>query len=233
MPGSIAGWAEPSARSPGERPSRWNTGLGLNRDAGVDQHGGQGRETQRRAHILSRAAHEFRTRVEADGHVGAGRARGVHQARIALAQFVGAGQQPQRRGGVGRAAANAGGHGQPLGQAERAKGKPRNPCGKLAGGAEHEIVRPRARRLRRGADDFERERGARLQRQRVAGAGESDEALQFVIAVDRAASQHMQREVDFGRGAGGQHDHRNRRSPRRAPAQIKHAPPDWRATTCG
>ena len=126
----------------------------------------------------------LRTRIEADRHVGAGRARGVHQARIVFAEPVGAGQQPQRRGGVGRSAANAGGDRQQLGQAERAEGKTRNARGKLAGGAEHEVVRPSARRLRRGADDFERERGGGRERQRVAGAGEGDEAFQFVIAVD-------------------------------------------------
>ncbi len=42
MPGSTAGWAEPSARSPGERPSRWNTGLVSTATPGLISTAGRG-----------------------------------------------------------------------------------------------------------------------------------------------------------------------------------------------
>ena len=82
--------------------------LGRQRDAGIDQHRRQRRQRERRGEHFADAAHQPRARIEADRHVGAGRAGRLVEARIVGRKTVRPRQQPQRRGRIGRAAAEPG-----------------------------------------------------------------------------------------------------------------------------
>ena len=90
-----------------ERPA--NTSRVESGTARIDQHRRKLRQFDRRREPLADAAHDARPRIETDRHIGADRQGGCREARIAGRQIVRARQQPQRRGSVGGAAAEAAG----------------------------------------------------------------------------------------------------------------------------
>ena len=132
---------------------------GRHRHARIDQHGRQFRQLERLGQDLADAAHHARARIEADRHVGAGRARGRDQPRVVERKTVLAREQAQRRGRIGRAAAEAGRDRQAASSSrEAAEPQAFDPLGECARGLEHEIVGRRARRLGGRSGDVERER---------------------------------------------------------------------------
>ena len=116
------------------------------------------------------------------------RARPAADARIVERQAVGARQQPQRRGRVGRAAAEPGRDRQPLVERESARAADPATCARSARAALSTRLSsagpaaPRSGRRRRG-----RARAPGVERQRVADVGERDQAFELVIAVGAAA----------------------------------------------
>jgi len=78
-----------------------------------------------------------------------------------------------------------------------AEPQPRRAVDKFARRAQHQIVSDSTRRVGGRAVDGQRQRGGGLEEQPVAAAGERDEAVEFVPAVE-AASENMQRQVDLG-----------------------------------
>ena len=108
---------------------------------GLTNTAGKRRQIKRRGKFLADAAHQPRPRIEADRHVGAGGARRLVEARIGGRESVGARQEPQRRGGVRRAAAKPSGNRQFLVEMEGARGEAGNARSQRARGLEHQIVR--------------------------------------------------------------------------------------------
>ena len=118
--------------------------LGRKRDAGIDQHALERRQREGTEQDFADAAHQPCTRFETDRHVGAGGASRRIKQRIVRREIVGPRQQPQRRGRVGRSAAEACRHRQPFFEIEGASADGRQPVGERAGRLEHEIVGARA-----------------------------------------------------------------------------------------
>ena len=195
---------------------------GGKRDARIDQHRRELRYLQRLRQHLADAAHQPRARIEADRHVGAGAPRRLEQPRIVRLQPVGAREQPQRRGGVRRAAADPRRDRQALGQRETAEREARHLLGQRARGLEHEIVVGRSRGRGGRAAHRQRQRAAGHQGQTiaetVAAVREHDEAREPVIAVG-AAAEHGERQIDLGRRGFGELD------ARRPAARRKSYPP--------
>ena len=81
--------------------------LGRDGNARVDHHAGHVRQAQRQQGLAD-AGHDAGARGEADRHVGAGQLRDLDAALDRRAQAVELRQQPQRRCGIGRTAADAG-----------------------------------------------------------------------------------------------------------------------------
>ncbi len=156
-------------------------------DAGIGEHGGQRRQTQRGAEPLAEAGHRRARGIEADRNVGADRCGGVEQARIVGREAVGCGERAQRRGRVARAAAEARGDRQDFQQMEAPEPEPRNALGERARRAQNEIVvgRPGGRGGR--PVDRQAQRVRRLERKPIAAAGEGDDAVELVPAVGRGA----------------------------------------------
>ena len=171
--------------------------LGRHRDAGIDQHRGQFRQSERVGQDLADAAHHARLRIEADRHVGAGRRAPLRARARRRAKDRSPRQQPQRGRRVGRAAAKSRRDRQLLFELEAAEPQSVDALGKRARRLEHEIVAARARRVRGRAAHVECERVAGSKRQPVADIGERHEAFELMIAV-RPAAEHMQREIDLG-----------------------------------
>ena len=142
-----------------------------------------GRRKARTQHLPG-PGHHAGARSKADRHVGAGVPRRRQDRRIVEREAVEAGEEPQRRGGVGRAAAEAGRDRQALRQMEGAGAQARDAPRERAGRLEHEVVGLGAGGVRGRAGDGQAQR-ARLKAQVVAGAGEGDEAFERVIAVRR------------------------------------------------
>ena len=143
-------------------------------------------------------AHDPRARIEADRHIGAGRARRRVEVRIVARQAVRLGDEPQRRRRVGRTAAQPGRDRQSLVETKGAEDDRRATLGKRARRLEHEIVVAltclrRARPVHR-----QPELAAARKAQSVAEVGERHQAFDLVIAVV-AAAQHPQRQIDLGR----------------------------------
>ena len=201
----ISGCGAAPVVSPGRQAEAGEDAARLHRRAGIDQHGGERRQAERRADRLAPAEHVARARGEADGHVGAGGAGGLQQARIVGGKAIGAGQQAQRRGGVRGAAAYAGGDRQIFGELERPEAQAGDALGEAMGGAQHQILGHCAGGGGGRAIDGERERLARREAQRIASAGEGDEALELVIAVG-AAAENMKGQIDLGGGARREHE---------------------------
>ena len=86
---------------PGFRPSIANTSPVGDRDAWVDQHGSRRWHRQRCGKQFPDAAHPPSAGVDADRHVGTDQARHLSQAGIAERDAIGAGQQAERRAGIG------------------------------------------------------------------------------------------------------------------------------------
>ena len=150
MPGAVRSLARREAEA------REN-GAGLDRHARIDQHGGQRRQADQRPERFAGAPHHARAAGKADGNVGARRAGGVEKRGSSGARLIGVGEQPQRRRGVRRAAADAGRDRQPLFETEGAEAQILDPLGEIARGAQHEIVVAGAGRGRGRAGDIERE----------------------------------------------------------------------------
>ncbi len=118
--------------------------------------------------------------------------------RIVAAESVSARQQPQRRGRVGRAAAEPGRNRQILIEVKRAQDEPGDARGKGACGFEDEIVGVGTGLRRTRPADGQRKLVPRRQNQAVAAIGEDDQARNFVIALG-AATEHPQCQIDLGR----------------------------------
>ena len=88
--------------------------------AGIDDQRGKRRQPKRRPERLADAAHHPRGGTEADRHVRARRARRLVEPGIVALEPVQPREQPQRGGGIGRTAADAGGDRQPFHQVEGA-----------------------------------------------------------------------------------------------------------------
>ena len=119
---------------------------GRDRHAGVHEHGEKRRQAQARAQHLSGAGHHAGARLKANRHVGAGVPRRRQDRRIVERQAVEAGEEPQRRGGIRRAAAEAGRDRQALRQMEGARAQARDAPRERAGRLEDEVVRLGRRR---------------------------------------------------------------------------------------
>ena len=124
-------------------------------------------------------------------------ARRLDQPRIADGDAVGAGEQPQRRRRVGRAATDPSRDRQPLGQDKAPELEALDALGERARGLQHQIVADRSGRRRGRPVDGERERAPRRKGQRVADAGEHHETLDVMVAVG-AAADDAERQVDLG-----------------------------------
>ena len=97
----------PTSNSPLRRPSAANTSLVATGTRGLTSTHGIFGKLQRQQRFAD-AGHDAGARGEAHRHVGAGQLRDLDQARIVERKAVGPRQQPQRRGGIRRAAADAG-----------------------------------------------------------------------------------------------------------------------------
>ena len=169
---------------------------GRHRDPRIDQHGRERWQVERRGEYLADPAHDARARVDADRHVGAGRARRRIEARIAI-EPVDAREQAQRRRCIGGAAAEPGGNRQPLVEREAAQAEAVDLGRERAGGLEHEIVVDGTRRGRARPAHGEPERSAGNDPQAVPHARKDHQALNGVIAIG-AAADDAQGQVDLG-----------------------------------
>ena len=165
--------------------------------------GGRAAERRRRQHEMQRcgrshdqfddvtdATHARDSPVQADRHIGAERRGDVVQFGVALRGA----KQPQGRGGVGRATAQAG-----LGRNAFVEPQPaRRP---ERGPSPHDEVRPVCRRRARWLDHELRAAGTLDDRQLVVGlVDDGHERVELVEAVG-AAPEHAQRKRDLRRGA--------------------------------
>ena len=148
-------------RSTPAPPSVANTSLVGTATPGLTSTAGEFRQRERIGQDLADAAHHARTRIDADRHVGAGRARGREQPRVVERDAVLAREQAQCRRRVGRAAAEPGRDRQALSSVKRPSRKPSTRCGERARRLEHEIVVGGAGRRGGRAGDLECERLAR------------------------------------------------------------------------
>jgi hypothetical protein len=114
--------------------------LGGDAHAWIDQQGRQARQSPGRRQHLADPAHHPGLRIEAHRDIGAGRARRRHEAGIVERDAVVPREQPQRCGGIGRAAADPRRNGQPFRQDEAADLEALAPLAKRAHRLEHEIV---------------------------------------------------------------------------------------------
>ena len=181
----------------GGRPSGKN-GLGRERNAGIDEHRLKRRQRERRGQLLADAAHQARSRIEADRHVGSGRAGGLVEPQIVAREAIRTREQPQRRAGIGRTAAQSGRDRQPLIEVKSAQADVGNTRGERARRLQHEIVGARPRLRGMGPAQRERKLAARRKAQTVAEAGKRDQAFNLMVAVG-AAAEYPQRQIDFGR----------------------------------
>ena len=131
-------------------------------------------------------------RGEAHRHVGAGQPRGLDQARIVERKTVAPRQKPQRRGGIRRAAADAGSDRQYLVEDEIAELEVRHAFAEQLRRLEHQIVRCLAAGLRQRPGRRKLQSGPGRQAEAVGAIGERDYAFEVVIAVD-APANHPQR----------------------------------------
>ena len=110
------------------------------RDAGIDQQDRARRQRRRRREPLAHARGERRTAGEAHRHVGAQPRRQIEQLLDRQRHAPQVDQRLQRRRGIGRAAAEAGRHGNALGERERHARRHAGPIGQQARGLQHQIV---------------------------------------------------------------------------------------------
>ena len=179
---------------------------GRDRHAGVDEHGEERRQAQGRAEPLAGARPSCGRAIArhtgtsapvsraAARIAGSSRARPLRRARSRSAAAASA-EPPPRPAATGR-------------RFVRWKAPVRSPGTRRASARAALRTRlsaspPAAFAGRAGDGQAQR---ARLEAQIVAGAGEGDEAFEGVIAVG-AAAEHVERQVDLGRGAGGERMH--------------------------
>ena len=182
--GSIAGCGE--AVPPSRSASAWNTAAVATGTPGFASTAKSGGRRKAGPSTSPAPGHHAGARSKAHRHVGAGVPRRRQDRRIVEGKAVEAGEEPQRRGGIGRAAAEAGRDRQALRQMEGAGAQPGDAPRERAGRLEDEVVRLAAGGVRGRAGDGQAQR-ARLKAQIIAGAGEGDEAFECVIAVGAAA----------------------------------------------
>ena len=142
-------------------------------------------------------------RGDADRHIGTRRPRRLKQARIVERKIVGAGEEPQRRGGIGRAAADPGRHRQSLDQGERAEAQAFDPVGQLPRRLDDEVFFRIARGGRRRTADLKPQGFARRQALTGRRCAKKRRDFELVVAVGTAPDD-MQRQIDFGGGAIGE-----------------------------
>ena len=185
------------AAEKGPLPAR-EDGTGGHRHAGIDQQHRAGGELRRRAQRLADAAHVGGGRAEADRHIGAEAEGGLPQsAGMVCAEPPQPGQAPQHRRRVGRAAAEAGCDGNPLGERDAQIRAPAEPLRQRRRRLRRQIVAG-PERLREGTGQRDVEALRRRDLQRIGERGEGDEAVQRMIAVGAAAG-HVKVEVELGR----------------------------------
>ena len=197
--GAIVGCGEAVPRSP--RPSVRNTAAVATGTPGFASTAKSGGRRKGGPSTSPGPADHAGARLKAHRHVGAGLRRRRQDRRIVSGEAVEAGEQPQRRGGIGRAAAEAGRDRQALRQMESARAQAGHAPRERPRRLEDEVVGLAASGVRGRAGDGQAQL-ARPEAQIIAGAGEGDQAFEFVIAVGPAA-EDVQRQVDLGRGAGG------------------------------
>jgi|GEM_PF-6399112 len=166
------------------------------RDAGIDEHDSRGGQRRRFDQLRPGTAAEARSGPQAGRHVGAERGGDRLQRRRVLRHSPQPRERKQRRRRVGRAAADAGGERQVLGERE-----PRAapvPGVERARRAQNEIVGRIAERGGEGAGDSERQRVGRARLERVAAFGEGEERVEQVVAVGTAADD-VEMEIELGR----------------------------------
>ena len=200
QPASSRGAGGASSEAPGARPSAANTagvatatpGWRARRPAAASASAGPSRSPRP---AIGRARGSRQTGTSAPTAAAAANRRSSSGARpLAAASARNAAaaslEPPPRPAATGRA----------LRKWKRPSLRPRNPLGERARRAQHEIVvgRPGGRGGR--PVDRQAQRFRRLERQPVAAAGEGDDAVEFVPAVG-AAAEHVQRQIDLGRGA--------------------------------
>src|SRR6185312_937302 len=146
------------------------------------------------------------TRHEADRNIGAEARADRRERSLVEAEVPKLVERAQCRRRIARAAANAGGDRQALEQSERCSRWPAGFGGEQLRRAPDEIVRVRARELRRLRSAYrQRQRRRRLGRDVIADIGEGDKAVEQVIAV-RAPADDMEIEVELRRSeANGRH----------------------------
>ena len=168
------------------------------RRRGLTSTAGKSRQLERRRQHLADAAHHPRARIEADRHVGAGRARRRHQradrrargGSPAPAAAAPPPHRPSRRRARPRPAAAC--------QREAAEPQTLDPLRKRARRLEHQIVGDCARRrARSGRAPSSASARARRKRQPVADIGEHHQAFDLMIAVG-APAEDVQRQIDLG-----------------------------------
>ena len=195
----------------------FENGFRFERLARIDDQRRQRRQIEHRPELFADTAHHPRLGSKADRNVGTGRARGLEETRVVGCKSVEPRQEPQRRRGVGRAAADAGRDRQRLDQCKGADAKPFDTLGQLPRRFDDEIFFGIAGGAGRRAADVKLQFSPGSSVSRSPAARESHEAFKLVIAVG-ASSDDMQRQIDFrGRAIGelGQGQYRVRGAERR------------------
>ena len=179
---------------------------GRDGNAGIDQHARHFRQRQRQQRFAD-AGHDACVRGEANRHIGAGQLRHSGYARIVRRELVRQRQQPQRRRGIRRAAADAGRDRQHLVEDELPRLKIVHALAQQPRRLEHEIVRSFAAVSRARTDGREAEFGPGRERQPVGAIAKRHHAFKVVKTVD-AAADHPERQVDLCARLVGQRRHR-------------------------
>jgi hypothetical protein len=156
------------------------------------------REESGRCDLVADAAEEAGHAGEADRHVGAEAEADPRQGRFRQSEVPQPVEAVQGSRGVGRAAADAGGHGQALGQANGGAERPAGLGGERARGLQNEVVIGGVQGVAEGAVEGEREIGGRREFELVAGRSEGDQAVEQMVAVGPPADD-VQVEVELGR----------------------------------
>lgn len=169
--------------------------LGHSNDEGVGQGVGHSIGVRERREHVADAGCAHRARVEEEGHVGTEAAGERVHLGLRHVDAPQAGEESDRRRRIGRAAAETGAVRQALREHEGGTGGRAAVGGEGAGGAEDEVV-VGGRQV--GTLDREREGGGGRGRDRVVPRKGYEDGVEVVVAV-RAAPQHVQAEVDFGR----------------------------------
>ena len=188
-------------RRAGASPSAANTAGVGDRDARVDEHGGQRRASPAAGRAARRCRPSRRARGSRQTGTSAPVARAAANRRSSSGgEAVGGGERAQRRRRVARAAAEARRDRQGLRKMEAPEPQARRRARRARAPRAARDCRPSGRPRRAVGPSIVRPALRRLKRQPVADAGEGDEAVELVTAVG-ATAEHVQRQIDLGRGA--------------------------------